>query len=249
MQNKKRYGLVGKDITYSFSRSYFTKKFKNEGISSCSYENFDLESIEQIKEVLKAKNLGGLNVTIPYKEAIIPYLDELSEDAKIIGAVNTIRFLPNGKTEGHNTDAYGFKAALLKQFDNYATRALILGTGGASKAIRYVLEQLNIQPLFISRNPKEGQINYGQIDSCVMQAHLLIINCTPLGTHPEVNKAPEIPYESISSEHFLFDLIYNPKLTLFLKKGKKRKATTQNGLFMLEQQAEKSWKIWNEASH
>ena len=223
MQNKTRYGLVGKDIAYSFSRSYFAEKFKNEGISSCSYENFDLESIELIKEVLKAKNLGGLNVTIPYKEAIIPYLDELSEDAKIIGAVNTIRFLPNGKAEGHNTDAYGFKAALAKQWGNHAIKALILG-------------------------PKAGQIGYEQIDSDLMQAHLLIINCTPLGTHPEVNKAPAIPYESISSKHFLFDLIYNPELTLFLKEGKKRGATTQNGLFMLEQQAEKSWNIWNEAT-
>jgi len=248
MQNKTRYGLVGKDIAYSFSRSYFAEKFKNEGISSCSYENFDLVSIEKIKEVLKAKNLGGLNITIPYKEAIIPYLDELSEDAKIIGAVNTIRFLPNGKAEGHNTDAYGFKAALRKYLDNHAKKALILGTGGASKAIKYVLEQKNIKPLFVSRNPKEGQIGYEQIDSELMQAHLLIINCTPLGTHPEVNKAPAIPYESISSKHFLFDLIYNPELTLFLKEGKKRGATIQNGLFMLEQQAEKSWNIWNEAT-
>ena len=248
IQNKIRYGLVGKDIAYSFSRSYFSEKFKNEGIITCSYENFDLEYIEQVKEVLKADNLGGLNVTIPYKETIIPYIDELSEEAKIIGAVNTIRFLPNGKIEGHNTDAYGFKTALLKQLDSHAAKALILGTGGASKAIKYVLGQLNIEPLFVSRNPKKGQISYEQIDSDVMQAHLLIINCTPLGTHPEVNKAPAIPYESISSKHFLFDLIYNPELTLFLKEGKKRGATIENGLLMLEQQAEKSWNIWTEAS-
>ena len=245
VHNNKRYGLVGKDIAYSFSRSYFAKKFQKEDISDCTYENFDLESIEDIQTILKSENLSGLNVTIPYKEAIIPYVDQLSEDAKIIGAVNTVRILADGTTEGHNTDAYGFRAALLRQWNNHADKALILGTGGASKAVRYVLEQMNIEPLFVSRNPRAGQISYEQIDASLMESHKLIINCTPIGTHPKIDQAPQIPYDLINSGHFLFDLIYNPEETLFLAEGKKKGATLQNGYFMLEQQAEKSWNIWN----
>ena len=245
VHNNKRYGLVGKDIAYSFSRSYFAKKFQKEDISDCTYENFDLESIEDIQTILNSENLNGLNVTIPYKEAIIPYVDQLSEDAKIIGAVNTVRILADGTTEGHNTDAYGFRAALLRQWNNHADKALILGTGGASKAVRYVLEQMNIEPLFVSRNPRAGQISYEQIDASLMESHKLIINCTPIGTHPKIDQAPQIPYDLINSGHFLFDLIYNPEETLFLAEGKKKGATLQNGYFMLEQQAEKSWNIWN----
>ena len=245
VHNNKRYGLVGKDIAYSFSRSYFAKKFQKEDISDCTYENFDLESIEDIQTILNSENLNGLNVTIPYKEAIIPYVDQLSEDAKIIGAVNTVRILADGTTEGHNTDAYGFRAALLRQWNNHADKALILGTGGASKAVRYVLEQMNIEPLFVSRNPRAGQISYEQIDASLIESHKLIINCTPIGTHPKIDQAPQIPYDLINSGHFLFDLIYNPEETLFLAEGKKKGATLQNGYFMLEQQAEKSWNIWN----
>ena len=246
VHNNKRYGLVGKDIAYSFSRSYFAEKFQKEGIDNCTYENFDLKSIDVIKTVLKMQNLGGLNVTIPYKEAILPYIDHLSEDAKIIGAVNTVRILADGTVEGHNTDTYGFKAALLRRWNDHADKALILGTGGASKAVHYVLQQMNIEPLFVSRNPKEGQITYKQIDSALMQSHKLIINCTPIGTHPDIDQTPQIPYDLIDSGHFLFDLIYNPEVTLFLAEGKNKGATIQNGHFMLEQQAEKSWNIWNE---
>lgn len=245
VHNNKRYGLVGKDIAYSFSRSYFAEKFQKEDISDCTYENFDLESIEDIQTILNSENLSGLNVTIPYKEAIIPYVDQLSEDAKIIGAVNTVRILADGTTEGHNTDAHGFRAALLRQWNNHADKALILGTGGASKAVRYVLEQMNIEPLFVSRNPRAGQISYEQVDASLMKSHKLIINCTPIGTHPKIDQAPQIPYDLINSGHFLFDLIYNPEETLFLAEGKKKGATLQNGYFMLEQQAEKSWNIWN----
>jgi len=245
VHNNKRYGLVGKDIAYSFSRSYFAEKFQKEDISDCTYENFDLESIEDIQTILNSENLNGLNVTIPYKEAIIPYVDQLSEDAKIIGAVNTVRILADGATEGHNTDTYGFRAALLRQWNKHADKALILGTGGASKAVCYVLEQMNIEPLFVSRNPQAGQISYEQIDASLMESHKLIINCTPIGTHPKIDQAPQIPYDLINSGHFLFDLIYNPEETLFLAEGKKKGATLQNGYFMLEQQAEKSWNIWN----
>jgi len=239
-----RFGLVGKNIEYSFSRSYFGEKFNREGIENCSYINFDLNSIEEIKAVLKEKNLKGLNVTIPYKESIINYLDSLSEEAKTIGAVNTVRFLKDGTTQGHNTDAFGFETALLEKWNNQSKKALVLGTGGASKAIEYVLEKMNIQPLFVSRNPSKDQISYNQIDQRIMTSHFLIINCTPIGTHPDLNKAPNIPYDLLTKDHFLFDLIYNPEKTLFLKKGMKIGCTTLNGLHMLEQQAEKSWEIW-----
>ena len=241
-----RYGLVGKNIEYSFSRSYFAEKFEKEKIENCSYENFDLESIEKIEAVLEKENIKGLNVTIPYKESIINYLDRLSEDAEIIGAVNTIRFLDNGTTEGHNTDAYGFETALLKKWNNHSKKALILGTGGASKAIEYVLKKMNVEPLFVSRKPLKDQISYDQIDVNIMTSYLLIINCTPIGTHPDLDKAPNIPYDLLTKDHFLFDLIYNPKKTLFLRKGIEIGCTIQNGLHMLEQQAEKSWDIWTE---
>ncbi len=242
-----QFGLVGKNIEYSFSRSYFSKKFQAENIHSTSYINFDIDTIESIVDVLKTPNLKGLNVTIPYKESIIPYLDSFSEEAKTIGAVNTVCFLKDGTTQGHNTDAFGFKTALLKKWKKKeASNALILGTGGASKAIQFVLEQMKIKPLLVSRKPSVGQIEYNQIDKELMRTHQLIINTSPIGVHPNIDKAPKIPYEFVSSEHFLFDLIYNPAQTLFLKEGEKRRATTQNGLLMLEQQAEKSWEIWNQ---
>ncbi len=245
-QKINRYGLVGKNIEYSFSQSYFAEKFNKDKIENCSYENFDLESIEKIKTILEKENVKGLNVTIPYKESIINYLDRLSEDAQIIGAVNTIRFLEDGTTEGHNTDAFGFKAALLKKWNNHSKKALILGTGGSSKAIEYVIKKMDIKPLFVSRKPSEGQISYDEIDNRIMTSHLLIINCTPIGTHPDLNKAPSIPYDLLKKDHFLFDLIYNPEKTQFLRKGIEIGCTTQNGLHMLEQQAEKSWNIWTE---
>lgn len=243
----KQFGLIGKNIEYSFSRLYFTKKFRAENIDSSSYKNFDINNIVEIKTILKTPNLRGLNVTIPYKESVIPYLDNLSEEAKIIGAVNTICFLENGTTKGYNTDVFGFKTALLQNWkDHDVSKALILGTGGVSKAIQFVLKKMKIKPLLVSRKPSEGEISYSQVNQEIINTHQLIINASPIGVYPNFDKAPNIPYKFISSKHYLFDLIYNPKQTLFLKEGEKKGATTQNGLLMLEQQAEKSWEIWNQ---
>lgn len=241
-----KFGLVGKDIDYSFSRGYFAQKFEAEGLPH-SYVNFDLNHIEDITTVFEStENLKGLNVTIPYKEAIIPYLDGLSKKAKAIGAVNTIRFTKTGKRIGYNTDCYGFKKALKPHLKNHHKKALILGTGGASKAVAYTLENLGIAFKYVSRTSKESNIiSYDSLSESIVKDHHIIINCTPLGTFPKVDDCPNIPYEGISENHILFDLIYNPEMTLFMQKGLQNNATVLNGLEMLKQQAEKSWNIWN----
>ncbi len=239
------FGLIGKNIAYSFSQSYFNLKFKNEKLHKNSYVNFDIQDILTFKEIIKKnKNLKGLNVTIPYKEVIIPFLDELSEDASKIGAVNTIKISSSG-LKGFNTDHYGFKKSLLPYLDSTHKKALILGTGGASKAIAYVLKELRIPYTFVSRNASKNTLLYENLDAVILKEHTLLINCTPLGTHPNIDKKPAIPYEFITSKHLLYDLIYNPEETLFLKLGKKRGAKTCNGLEMLKLQAEKAWEIWN----
>lgn len=241
-----RFGLLGRDISYSFSQGYFTEKFKALGLKDHTYENFDLTAIEEFPRVLKnyEANLKGLNVTIPYKEAIIPYLGDLDDKARAIGAVNTIKFTEGGLV-GYNTDIYGFKHALLPMLGPQKLKALILGTGGASKAISFVLDELGIPHLFVSRNPKEKQIHYEEINDLVFESHKLIINCTPIGTYPKIEAAPDIPYEFVSSNHLFFDLIYNPRKTRFLQLAEAQGATISNGLKMLELQAEKAWEIWN----
>ncbi|WP_339916415.1 shikimate dehydrogenase [Yeosuana marina] len=239
-------GLLGKNISYSFSKSYFKDKFENEQIDNVSYENFDIETIELFPSLIKnTKNLKGLNVTIPYKESVIPFLDELDDKAKEIGAVNTIRITKKNKLIGYNTDYYGFKKSLTPFLKNHHKQALILGTGGASKAIAYSLKQLNIKYCFVSRTAKKGvEFTYNTLTKDVINQHQIIINCTPLGTSPNVDLYPDIPYDTITSDHILYDLIYNPGETKFLKQGKQQNATTINGLNMLKFQAEKAWSIW-----
>ncbi len=244
-KDRYRFGLLGRNISYSFSRGYFTKKFSKLHLEHHSYENFDLEKINELKELVRENSdIKGLNVTIPYKEEIIPYLNELDSQAKKIGAVNTIKFTPEG-LKGFNTDAFGFQKSLEPHLKKHHKKGLILGTGGASKAIAFVLDEMGIDFSFVSRNPSKGQLSYLDLTADILKEHLIIINCTPLGTHPEVEKKPSIPYEHIGSKHLLFDLIYNPEKTAFLKEGDLRDASTCNGLRMLELQAEKAWEIWN----
>ena len=241
---KNRYGLVGRNIPYSFSRTYFTQKFKDMGLEDHSYENFDLQEISELRAVLVQDNIKGLNVTIPYKEAVIPYLDALDPKAAEIGAVNTIKLGADGLW-GHNTDAHGFQKSMEALVEPHHTKALILGTGGASKAVRYVLEHMGIDPHFVSRTPRPGGYTYGDLDREVMEQHTLIVNCTPLGTYPKVGDRPDIPYGHLGKRHLLFDLIYNPEKTTFLALGEAQGARIGNGLDMLRWQAEKAWEIWN----
>lgn len=246
-ENKRLFALIGKNISYSFSRGYFTAKFSNLGLENHEYVNFDFQNLDEFTERLKThkNNLRGMNVTIPYKQEIFNFLDEIDKEAKIIGAVNTIKITDAGKLIGFNTDVYGFKKSLQPLLKKHHKKALILGTGGASKAVAYVLDELEIEYQFVSRAAKEGDLTYKELNKEIINSHLLIINCTPLGTHPAIDNAPEIPYNDITDKHLLYDLIYNPAETTFLKNGKKMGADIKNGLEMLEQQAEKAWEIWN----
>jgi len=241
---KHRFGLVGKNISYSFSKGYFTDKFLDLGLEGYSYENFDLQRIDEFPELLKSHpDVKGLNVTIPYKQEVLPYLDALDAQAEEIGAVNTIKF--DGKRLiGHNTDAYGFQKSIESFLKPHHTKALIFGTGGASKAIAFVLGQLGIGVTYVSRNPDTTQIGYGDLNQSVLENQLILVNCTPLGTHPNVEQKPDIPYDYITEKHLLFDLIYNPEQTAFLKEGEKRGADIVNGLQMLRFQADRAWEIW-----
>jgi len=243
----KKLGLLGKNISYSFSKAYFKKKFENENIKNITYENFDLESIELLPSVIKnTKNLRGLNVTIPYKEEVMPFLDKINKKARAIGAINTIKITKKGKLVGYNTDFYGFTNSLEPLLKPYHSSALILGTGGASKAIAFSLDQLGISYHFVSRKKTDSvRYTYETLTESILQQHKIIINCTPLGTFPNIDDCPNIPYSGITKHHILFDLIYNPEETKFLQLGKLQNAVTTNGLNMLKLQAEKSWSIWN----
>ena len=247
--NKRNFGLIGKDISYSFSENYFANKFKDQNITDANYQNFDIQTIEDFdKKVLKTKALAGLNVTIPYKESIIPFLDKLDKKAKKIGAINTIKFTKKGNLKGYNTDIYGFKKAIKPHLKKQHKKALILGTGGASKAIAFVLKELNIDFHFVSRQAsKKASYTYDALSEQIISDHQIIINCSPVGTFPDITDAPKIPYNGIQDTHILFDLIYNPSETVFLKEGKQKGAKTLNGYDMLVFQAEKSWKIWNKS--
>jgi len=240
-------GLLGKNISYSFSRSYFKTKFDDENIQDISYENFDIENIELFTSIIKnTEGLKGMNVTIPYKEAVIPFLDKINKKAKAIGAVNTIKITKKGKLVGYNTDCYGFKKSIKPFLKSHHKKALILGTGGASKAIAYTLKKLDIKYSYVSRNASKGvKFTYDTITEKDVKKHQIIINCTPLGTFPDIKIYPNIPYKGITNRHILFDLIYNPEETKFLNYGKQKNAIIINGLNMLRLQAEKSWSIWN----
>jgi shikimate dehydrogenase len=246
MSTVKKFGLIGKNISYSFSKKYFTQKFETEDLAFYSYENFDIPNIFEIHNIIKSNpDLKGLNVTIPYKESVMPFLDKLSKKAKAIGAINTIKITKKGYLKGYNTDHYGFKKSLQPLLKQHHTKALILGTGGASKAVAYALEQLGIVYAFVSRNNDNNHIKYNEITEDVMNDYGIIINCTPLGTSPNTKSCPAIPYDYFTPDHIAFDLIYNPEATLFLQKAKQNGAVTKNGMDMLIFQAEKAWAIWN----
>ena len=242
---KKTYGLLGKDIEYSFSRNYFNERFEKEGTNAI-YKNIDLQDIQELKTVFVNDNLSGMNVTIPYKEDVIQFLDRLSPTAEAIGAVNVVKFEADGTLTGYNSDYYGFKRSLMPLLQEPPKKGLISGTGGASKAIKHTFEQLGIEPRFVSRSKKENQYTYAELTQEIIEDHLLIVNSTPVGTFPDIEECPNIPYEFLTSKHMLFDLVYNPERTTFLKKGLEKGASVLNGSRMLVLQAEKSWDIWNE---
>ncbi len=238
------YGLVGKSLQHSFSKSYFSEKFQAEGIDA-EYLNFEMEEVDSITRIFaERQNLKGLNVTVPYKESVIPFLDEVRGEAADIGAVNTI--VPeNGGWIGYNTDAQGFRDSIKPFLQHGMERALVLGTGGAAKAVSHVLERIGIEVWQVSRSARTGRIiAYGDLNSVMIKAFLLIVNTTPLGTWPDVAAQPELPYEGISSSHLLYDLVYNPSETAFMKQGRNRGATVINGLDMLRRQAALSWEMW-----
>ena len=237
-----KYGLIGKRLDYSFSKTFFTDFFQKNELNN-SYQNIEIQDISEIKSILEKGNFSGLNVTIPYKESIIPFLDDLSVEAKIIGAVNTIVF-KNGKTIGHNTDAFGFQQSIKPFLNNNHEKAMILGTGGASKAIAYVLKNIGLDVLFISRTPESNQFSYEDINENMLEAYKMIVNCTPIGTSPNIDEKPNFPTEYLTENHFVVDLIYNPEKTTFLKEAEAKGAIILNGYSMLKEQALKAWELW-----
>ena len=244
----KKYGLLGYPLGPSFSRNYFNQKFEAERIDA-EYLNFEIPEIKEIKNVIKENpELNGLNVTIPYKEQVIPYLDDLDEDARLIGAVNVIKFskglFGKVKLKGYNSDIIGFKQSIEPLLKEHHRKALILGTGGASKAVFQGLKQLGVASTFVSRKAKEYCITYEEITPKVMEQYTVIVNTTPLGMYPNVNACPDIPYDLLTSDHLLYDLLYNPDETLFMQKGKEKGAVVKNGLEMLLLQAFAAWEIW-----
>ena len=244
--NIEKYGLIGKNISYSFSKQYFTDKFEQENLPNFSYENFDISDINQLQSIVaETLYLKGLNVTIPYKESVFPFLDKIDKKALAIGAVNTIKITKKQKLKGYNTDYYGFKKAIKPYLKPHHKKALILGTGGASKAVAYALHTLEIEYKFVSRNPKTEQLSYEDLNSEIFNEYHIVINCTPLGTFPNIAEFPPLPYSFFTNKHLAFDLIYNPAETTFLQKAKEFKSETLNGYQMLIFQAEKAWRIWN----
>lgn len=240
------FGLIGYPLSHSFSRRYFTEKFQRESIDHCRYEQFSIERITLFPNLLADHPaLCGLNVTIPYKEQVLPYLDEQDELVRRIGACNCIR-IEGGKTRGYNTDALGFEQSLREHLQPSHRQALVFGTGGAAKAVKYVLEKLEIPYQMVSRKPGQANLSYEQVTPALLHQYQLLINTTPLGMYPQVTEAVPIPYSALNEQHYLYDLVYNPALTLFLQKGQEQGAVVKNGYDMLVIQAEESWRIWNQ---
>ncbi len=244
-----KYGLIGYPLGHSFSIGYFNEKFENEG-TDATYENFEIPSIEQFPEIIDTNpELRGLNVTIPYKEKVISYLDTLSPEARAIGAVNVIKVEHRGKKvvlKGYNSDVIGFTRSIEPLLERYHKKALILGTGGAAKAIDFGLKSLGLETIYVSRYERRGAITYQQVTAEVIREYPVVVNCTPTGMYPHADECPLLPYETMDSRTLLYDLIYNPDETMFLKKGKVQGATVKNGLEMLLLQAFASWQFWNE---
>lgn len=239
------FGLIGYPLSHSFSKKYFTDKFNKEGINDCKYELFEIESADQLNNIVyENKNLMGLNVTIPHKEAVIRHLDIIDPAAKKIGAVNVIK-IQHGQLLGFNSDYFGFKISLTNLIKADRPKALVLGTGGASKAVCEALEDLEITYRLVSRKGNQRVYSYEDLTHEILVDHRLIINTSPIGMHPNIDQAPLITYDALGTDHYLFDLVYNPEETLFMKLGKEQGAKVKNGLEMLHIQAEKAWEIWN----
>ena len=243
------YALIGFPLGHSFSKKYFTEKFEKMGLSEThEYKLFELLDIQELPQLLKNEtNLKGLNVTIPHKQAVMPFLDSLDASAEKVGAVNVIKFMEEGRLIGYNSDYYGFKTSLedfLSEVNMSSIKALVLGNGGAGKAVVAALKDLGIDYKTVSRTKSEENISYDEIPSLIAD-YQLIINCSPVGTYPKSEQCPNIPYESLTENHYLYDLVYNPLETLFLQKGKEKGAKIHNGLRMLHLQAEKAWEVWN----
>lgn len=240
---KREYGLIGFPLGHSFSKRYFTAFFEKEGLTDCSYESYSFEDISRLREV--TGHLKGFSVTIPHKRSIMPLLDSISAEAEKIGAVNCVTVSEDGKMRGYNTDCYGFEVSLLEMLGDKRPHAFVLGTGGASRAVCYTLKKLGVAFKEVSRNPSGEVIGYADIRP-EMLAGALVVNTTPLGMFPNIDAAPPIPYEGLTPESFLFDLVYNPSDTLFTRNGRRQHATVKSGYQMLIKQAEKAWQIYNE---
>ena len=240
-----KYGIIGYPLGHSFSRGFFTEKFAREGIDA-QYLNFEIPDAAMLRDVLRDNpELRGLNVTLPHKQAVIPLLDEMSDEAREIGAVNVIR-VRDGRLRGYNSDIIGFSDSIKPLLMPHHTKTLVLGTGGASKAICVGLTRLGLEWTYVSRTPREGMITYDALTPEVMAEYTVIVNCSPVGMYPKVDAAPAIPYELLTPKHLLFDLVYNPEDTLFMQKGRAQGAIVKNGLEMLHLQAIASWRFWNE---
>ncbi|MEO5683708.1 MAG: shikimate dehydrogenase [Chitinophagaceae bacterium] len=241
----RQFGLIGYPLSHSFSKKYFTEKFEKEGLYDCAYENYPIASIAALQEMLAGNPaLEGFNITIPYKEQVLPFLSDESDVVKEIKACNCIK-IAGDKLIGYNTDVTGFEFSLKARLGNHHKKALILGTGGAAKAVEYVLRKLGIHYRYVSRTPLPGNLSYGDVTAELLADYTLIINTTPLGMYPNAAELPAIPYTSLGRNHYLFDLVYNPEKTLFLQRGEEQGAVIKNGQDMLVIQAEESWKIWN----